>query len=95
MKRRPAIIVSSSKKSGDDVVVAFISSKVVEPPEETDYIIDFDHQDFNNTGLKKRSVFKMDKLVTVERRILIGEIGKVSDSILRELDERLRKTFDL
>ncbi len=52
-------------------------------------------EDLPVTDLKKRSVFKMDKLVTVERRILIGEIGKVSDSILRELDERLRKTFDL
>ena len=95
VKRRPAVIISSSKKSGDDVIVAFISSKVVEPPENTDYIIDIAHPDFNDTGLKKRSVFKMDKIVTVEKRILIGEIGKVSDSILQELDKRLRITFDL
>jgi len=95
VKRRPAVIVSSSKKPGDDVIVAFISSRVVEPVEETDYILEGDHPNFKDTGLKKRSVFKMDKLVTVEKRILVGEIGKVSYSILQELDKRLRKTFDL
>ncbi len=94
-KRRPAIIVSGSKKPGNDVIVAFISSIIIEPIQETDYILDVEHPDFKKTGLKKRSVFKMDKLVTVEKRILIGEIGKVSDSILQELDKRLRLTFDI
>ncbi|MCK4417002.1 MAG: type II toxin-antitoxin system PemK/MazF family toxin [Candidatus Latescibacteria bacterium] len=95
VKRRPAVIVSSSEKSGDDVVVAFISSRMDRSIKETDYILDIDHPDFKDTGLKRRSVFKMDKLVTVERRILIGEIGRVSHSILQELDKRLRMTFDL
>ncbi len=95
VKRRPAVVVSSSKKPGDDVIVAFISSRITEPIGETDYILDVDRPDFKDTGLKKRSVFKMDKLVTVEKRILIGEIGMASHSILQELNKRLRITFDL
>ncbi|MGQ9631665.1 MAG: type II toxin-antitoxin system PemK/MazF family toxin [bacterium] len=71
VKRRPAVIVSSSQKPGDDVIVAFISSRITEPIKETDYVLDINHPDFKDTGLKRRSVFKMDKLVTVEKGILI------------------------
>ena len=95
VKRRPAVIVSSSEKPGDDVVVAFISSRVTKPIRQTDYVLDIDHPDFGDTGLKRRSVFKMDKLVTVEKEILIGEIGRVSHSTLQELEKGLRITFDL
>jgi len=94
-KRRPAVIVSSSKKIGNDVVVAFISSRVIEPIKDTEYIIETNHPDFSLTGLKARSVFKMDKLVTIEKMIIVGEIGMVSKSILQQLDKRLRITFDL
>ena len=94
-KRRPAIIVSGSKKKGNDIILAFISSKVTEPIEDTDYIIEINHIDFKYTGLKMRSVFKMDKLVTIEKNLIVGEIGKVSSSILQELDKRLKIALDL
>lgn len=95
VKRRPAVIVSSSEKPGDDVIVAFISSRITEPIRETEYILEINHPDFKDTGLKKRSVFKMDKIVTVEKKILVGEIGRVSNAILQELDKRMRVTFGL
>ncbi len=76
VKRRPAVIISSSKKIGDDVVVAFISSQITEPIKETDYVLETNHPDFGDTGRKTRSTFKMDKLVTLEKRIIVGEIGK-------------------
>jgi len=94
-KRRPAVIVSSSTKKGDDVILAFISSKVDQPIQSTDFVIDQDHPDFKATGLKVRSVFKMDKIVTLEKRILRGEIGIVSQSILNKLNQRLRLALDL
>jgi len=88
VKRRPAVIVSSFEKPGDDVIVAFISSRITKPVRETEYILEIDHPDFKDTGLKKRSVFKMDKIVTVEKKILVGEIGRVSCAILQELDKK-------
>ena len=95
IKRRPAVIVSSSEKTGDDIVVAFISSKITEPIKETDCVLDTNHPDFMGTGLKKNSILKMDKLVTIEKRIIVGEIGRVSKAILHELDKKLRLTFGL
>ncbi|MFH1287728.1 MAG: type II toxin-antitoxin system PemK/MazF family toxin [bacterium] len=95
VKRRPAVIISSSKKTGNDVIVAFISSVVIEPVKDTEYVLEINHPGFKETGLKKRSVFKMNKVVTIEKGIIIGEIGKVSDSILQELDKRLKVAFSL
>ena len=94
-KRRPALIISSPRIAENDVIVAFISSKIITPIAETDYIIDINHPDFKYTGLKKSSILKMAKIVTVEKGILIGEIGQVSNSILKEIEKRLRIVFDL
>ncbi len=95
IKRRPAVIISASDKPGEDVILAFISSNVSNPVQKTDYILDSDHTDFGDTGLKKSSAFKMDKLVTIKKSILKGEIGRVSPTILKELDDRLKITFGL
>ncbi|MFQ5709949.1 MAG: type II toxin-antitoxin system PemK/MazF family toxin [bacterium] len=73
VKRRPAVVVSSSSKPGDDVIVAFISSKLRPDISQTDFKLDKGHQDFYMTGLKRTSIFKIDKLLTVEKSIIAGE----------------------
>lgn len=95
VKRRPAIVVSNSSRLGNDVILAFISSKISQPITPTDFVLETSHPDFKKTGLKKTSVFKMDKLVTLENSILIGELGKVSDRVLSELNQKLRIALDL
>ncbi len=94
-KRRPAVIISQVKDEEPDVIVSFISSVIPENPKETDYILETTHKDFNQTGLKKISVFKMDKLATLEKSIFTGELGTVSDDIYKELETRLKKALDL
>jgi len=94
-KRRPAVIISKVKDEEPDVIVSFISSVIPENPKETDYILETTHKDFNQTGLKKTSVFKMDKLATLEKSIFAGELGSVSDNIYEELEIRLKKALDL
>ena len=93
-KRRPAVIVSQ-QNAGADVIVAFISSRVYLPVENTDYIIEPDTEDFAQTGLKVRSVVKLAKLVTLEKSILIGQLGTLSDRMVHEINERLRRAFGL
>lgn len=90
-KVRPSIIVSSDKRKGDDVIVAFISS-VFDPSnlQDTDFVIKNGDIGFIETGLKVTSVFKMDKLATIHKRIILGELGTVSKSIMQRLDEKLK-----
>jgi len=94
-KLRPAVIVSPDPQELD-LVIAFISS-VVPPGEmaETDFLLMSDHPDFSKTGLKKVSVFKLKKLLTIERTKLIRRLGRVSPTIQEELDRRLRSALGL
>ena len=53
------------------------------------------HADFAATGLKVPSVVKCDKLATVHRHILLGELGNLSASLTERLDACLRCALDL
>ncbi|WP_020604250.1 type II toxin-antitoxin system PemK/MazF family toxin [Spirosoma spitsbergense] len=76
-------------------IVAFISSVTPALPGTADYVLKTSHNDFNDTGLSKASVFKMDKLATLDKSIFTSELGQVSDTIYAELKNRLRLTLDL
>ncbi|KJU83678.1 PemK-like protein [Candidatus Magnetobacterium bavaricum] len=84
-KVRPALVLTPDLKS-TDVVIAFISSCTQQKVLSTDYILDLRHTDFPATGLKKTSVFRMNKLLTVQRSLITRRLGKVSPAIQDELD---------
>ena len=95
-KRRPAIVLTSRQAYSSYVIVAFISSVV--PPnldEDAAFVIEPSHPDFKMTGLQRPSVFRMDKLATLDTAIFTGELGEVSDAVFTELKIRLKKVFDL
>ncbi len=94
-KLRPALIISTTAKRGNDVIISFISSRVESYTRELDFVLDISHPDFKASGLKVSSVFKMDKFVTIEKRLIVGELGKLSDSIIAELNKRLRLVFGI
>lgn len=92
-KVRPAVIISV--KNELDVTAAFISSIISEKPTEVDFVLSEDHPDFSLTGLKKSSLFKMNKILTLERSRILRRLGKVSPSIQKELDLRFKLAFGL
>jgi mRNA interferase MazF len=61
----------------------------------TDLPIATSNPDFPGSGLKIASVVKCDKLATVQRRIIFGELGVLSPAILVELNACLRVALGL
>ena len=94
-KRRPAIVVSKSESVRKDVIVAFISSVIPEKLSSTDFLFDTTNKDFKKSNLKKTSVIKLDKLVTLNKSIFTGELGFVLKKTLKEIDKRLKIALDL
>jgi len=92
---RPAIIVSRTDRPGDDVILAFVSSVVPAEVLPTDLIVDPKAPEGRSAGLKQISVIKCDKLATVQRRVLLGELGVLSTPCLIELDRRLKYALAL
>ncbi len=95
-KVRPAVVVSNSLRGGADVILAFISTSFDEKNlSPTDELLLDINTDFPATGLKKSSVFKMDKLATVQRTIILGEIGEVPSTLQVKLDAKMKIALDL
>jgi len=45
--------------------------------------------------LKRSSVLKLDKLVTVETSILLGELGELVEALMLQVAEKLRYALEL
>ena len=89
-KVRPALILYNSKK-GEDVMVAFISS-VKQKKINT---FDISVQASINNGLKLNSIIKIDKIATLQKKIILGEIGALERTIFSVIDKKLKMLFEL
>jgi mRNA interferase MazF len=94
-KRRPSVIISKTDKNKDDVIVAFISSVIPDKLSETEFVFDISDKGFELTGLKKKSVFKIDKLATLDKSIFSGEIGRIPNYLFTTIIKKLRIAFDI
>ncbi|MBI5065841.1 type II toxin-antitoxin system PemK/MazF family toxin [Candidatus Woesearchaeota archaeon] len=72
-KLRPALVLSSNNSR--DVCVAFISSVIPLKLEETDQLVFRKNPGFEKMGLKKDSIFRMGKLATLDKMIILGKLG--------------------
>jgi mRNA interferase MazF len=89
-KLRPAIVIHENEK---DVIAAFISSRIPPSPQGSDLVISEDHPAFPSTGLKISSVIKFDKIATLSKTLVEGEIGEVSSTLAEECNGIMRNLF--
>ena len=87
-KIRPALVLASSH--GEDCIVAFISSV---PKRRS--VFDITVKATRANGLKVESTIKADKIATLQKKILMGHIGRLEPNILAEVDKKLKKLFRL
>jgi mRNA interferase MazF len=88
-KVRPAIIISENK-IGNDIVVVFITSQTKLKEKHQVTITPNPHN-----GLKISSRALCAKIATLETKIVLGELGVVSDSVKQKIDTELRAVFGI
>ena len=91
-KLRPALVLV---EGGMDCVVAFISTRMPTQPSTKEVLIPHDHREFRLTGLKTASVIRLDKVATISKDIILGEIGEVGEMLRKEVNKVLRETYQL
>ena len=89
-KLRPALVIYEGEK---DVVMAFISSKIPSELSEVDILITKDHASFRKAGLKVDSVINLDKIATVLKDLIVGELGEVDEKLKQEVNQRLKRVM--
>lgn len=89
-KVRPALVLSSSSKE-EDCIIAFISSAKPKKVGTFDIFVPVSQEN----GLKVDSVIKISKLATLQKKIIIGELGTLESGILLSVDKKLRNLLQI
>jgi len=91
-KLRPALVIYEGEK---DVIMAFISSKVSPELSEVDVLITKKQASFRKAGLKVDSVIKLDKIATVLKDLIVGELGELDEGLRQEVNRKLRSIMEI
>lgn len=84
-------MVLYEQKHGEDCVVSFISS--VKHPRLR--LTEIKVKASTSNGLKMDSVIKLDKIATLQKKIILGELGILEAASLKVVDSCLKKMFNL
>jgi mRNA interferase MazF len=88
-KLRPALVLYEGQQ---DVVVAFISSRITKT-RPIDVKIAEDHPEFKQSELKLASTIKLDKIATIAKELILGEIGELGPKLKKEINDKISKTL--
>ena len=47
------------------------------------------------TGLKLTSILKIDKIATISKELILGEIGELGPRLKKEVNRKLKETYNL
>lgn len=86
-KNRPALILIGSN---DDITVSFITTQL-KWQEQYDLKI----EPSIGNGLKKPSLIRLSKITTVDKDLVIGKLGELSEREISETNRKLRELLKL
>ena len=86
-KNRPALVLIAS---GTDVTVAFMTSQI-KWQEEHDLKI----EPSAGNGLKKTSLVRLNKLATIDKELVLGRLGSLSNKDVQQLNQNLIQLLQL
>jgi len=86
-KNRPALILIDSN---EDVTVSFITSQI-----KWEEKFDIRLEPSNENGLKKTSLVRLRKITTIDKELIIGKLGQLSDFEIHEINRALIALLDL
>jgi mRNA interferase MazF len=91
-KVRPAMVVASH---GDDVIVLGIFSRIPPTLLPTWVLIEDQHPEFADTGLKKSSILRAEKIAVIHESVLHRKLGDMPANLISEVDEALKRALAL
>ena len=87
LKNRPALILVDGES---DITVSFITTQL---KWQEDFDIKIEPTLTN--GLKRTSLVRLSKLATIDKDLVLGELGKLSRDELNNIDRSLVRIFKL
>jgi len=88
-KLRPTLVIHEGEA---DVIAAFITSQS-RKQEQNSVVIDSSHPEYQMTGLRVSSAIRLDKIATIKKSLIIGEIGEIGSTLRRDINKTLSTIF--
>ena len=94
---RPAVVVQNDRDNGRmrNTIVAQVTSNIRRAQEDTQLLIDQNHADWQQSGLRLASVINCSNLATVRQTDVRRVIGSLSSATLQKIDNCLRAALEL
>lgn len=89
-KVKPCVLICRTKDKYSDLVVAAISSVIPKQLTENEMLL----HPTTNSGLRKISVIKVDRIVTMKSDDLIAHIGELDDADLKDFKQKFKELVD-
>ena len=89
-KLRPALVLYEGDR---DIILAFISSKIQAGAGSAGVMVTNSHAGFPKSGLKVDSVIRLDKVATVLKGLMVGELGGLDDDLRAEVNAKVATLF--
>ena len=89
-KVRPALVLYASAR-GEDCIVAFISSI----PKKNSGLFAISAEPSKQNGLKASSHIRLDKLATLEKKLVIGGVGSLDPATQKKIALKLKTLLGL
>ncbi|HBI44354.1 MAG TPA: PemK-like protein [Planctomycetales bacterium] len=94
-KTRPALLLTGPLGTFPEVLAAYITTVFPLVLLPTDIVLDPRRPDHRGIGLKKRSLLRLHRLVTVHQASLLRYLGKVSAVTQSDVEKKLRLLLKL
>ena|SRR3989338_8838382 len=92
-KLRPALIISKTDKKSGDIITCFITSRMKEKLGITEYLFRATHKNFIQSGLKVDSIIRFNKIATLSKKLILGELGSIPTKSLQKLKNHFLSSF--
>ena len=93
IKVRPALILTNPISIYRHITLAAITSNMQNATEESDFVIMENMLGFHSTGLKKNSIIKLHRLITVQQIHIKKTLGELPASYHHFVVDKLNKLF--
>lgn len=93
-KLRPAIVLYEDDIE-KETTIAYISSRTPIIPSACDILVTRGTPSFEEAGLKRNSVIKLNKIATIKTRFIVGLLGVADETLKAEVNKALDASLKL
>jgi len=92
-KGRPALVVNNSeiRRRYNDIVLPAITSQTPSEIMEMEIVLEPE----NSTGLVKKSLLRLDFIMTIPEELVSRRIGVISEQVMKIVDDKLKALFGI